>query len=94
MPSVLEIDRLNVQHYLARKWGLPIGQNLGVVANNWVSQGKFGNSQVSFNKTDGKAVQLAGGMSKDTKVASLSFWINPESSYFHLFSLDGIAPEL
>ena len=66
----------------------------GVVANNWESPGKFGSSHVSFNKTDGKAVQLAGGMSKDGKVASLSFWINPESSDFHLFSLDGIAPEL
>ena len=27
MPSVMSKDRLNVQNYLARKWGLPIGQN-------------------------------------------------------------------
>ncbi|MDG0965255.1 MAG: hypothetical protein P8O23_09315, partial [Opitutales bacterium] len=74
--------------------GQPPGQNQGLVATNWESPGKFGNSHVVFNKTDGKAVQLASGMSRDSKVTSLSFWVYPQSTDFHLFSLDGIAPEL
>ena len=61
---------------------------------NWESPGKFGNSHIVFNKTDGKAVMLPSGMNKDAKVSSLTFWVYPQSSNFHLFSLDGIAPEL
>ena len=82
IPSVSEGDRMNVQNYLSRKWGLPIGQNIGSVTNNWGTSGKFGNSSIDFDKTDNKAVRLSSGLSQDLTVCSLSFWVKPLSPDF------------
>ena len=86
--SVLEEDRIRIQNYLARKWSLPIGQNLGITGRNWTNPGRFGNSMVDLNGSDGGAVVHSTGLSSDLPSATISAWIRPTSSNFHFFSKD------
>ena len=91
MPSILESDRMKVQNYLSRKWGLPIGQNRGVVEATWESPAQLGNSMVSFSADSNEAVVLSSGLSTDLPTATLSLWVYPETETYHWFSLDGSA---
>ena len=84
--SVSETDRLQVQNYLARKWALPIGQNLGSTGGNWQVPGLFGNSMIDFNGSNGGAVIHASGLDTDLASATISLWINPSSSNMHLLA--------
>ena len=61
MPSILESDRMKVKNYLSRKWGLPMGQNRGVVEATWESPAQLGNSMVSFSADSNEAVVLSSG---------------------------------
>ncbi|MEC7628228.1 MAG: LamG-like jellyroll fold domain-containing protein, partial [Verrucomicrobiota bacterium] len=91
MPSILESDRMKVQNYLSRKWGLPIGQNRGVVEATWESPAQLGNSMVSFSADSNEAVVLSSGLYTDLTTATLSLWVYTETETYHWFSLDGSA---
>ena len=66
----------------------------GTGSPSWSASSKFGPAAISFDGTDGKAVLLGAGLPADGQSVSLSFWVYPESSDFHIFSLDGSTPSL
>ncbi|SVD79924.1 uncharacterized protein METZ01_LOCUS432778, partial [marine metagenome] len=69
------------------------GDSNGTGSPNWSVPGKFGGAGIAFDGTDGKFL-LSTGLPQDEQAVTLSFWVYPESSDFHLFSLTGTAPAM
>ena len=60
----------------------------------WASSGKFGNSHVSFDGNDSRSFERINGIGRDLTACTISFWVNPSSTSFHLFSIENSAPSL